>query len=261
MPVIETDRLSRRFGEFEALRGVSLSVEEGEFFGLLGPNGAGKTTLVRILTGQLEPTSGLARTLGVSSEDPLGIKRLIGIVPEAESPPTFLTAQEFLELVCRIRRLDDIAEKVRRWLGFFQIEEKKDVLCRDLSKGQRQKVMLSAAFIHEPRLLILDEPFINLDPIFQKKLREYLKGVVEQGRTVFMCSHILEIVEKLCTRVAVIHRGTIVAQGTLGEISRKEGEGLEDIFMRLVEGNGEDAGGGQAKHAERKSERSGSRTD
>jgi ABC-2 type transport system ATP-binding protein len=238
MPVIEVDKLSMRFGDFEALREVCLSVVEGEFFGLLGPNGAGKTTLVRILTGQLAPTSGRARTLGVSPDDPIGIKRNVGIVPEAESPPTFLTAQEFLELVCRIRRLDDIDARVQKWLSFFQIEQKKDVLCRDLSKGQRQKVMLTAAFIHEPRLLILDEPFINLDPIFQRRVREYLQSVTAGGRTVFMCSHLLEIVEKLCTRVAVINQGRISAQGKLDQIRQNEGEGLEDVFMRLVEGNG-----------------------
>ena len=246
MPVIEATGLFRKFGDFEALKGVSLSVEKGEFFGLLGPNGAGKTTLVRILTGQLEPSSGKARTMGVGPEDPIGIKRRIGIVPEAESPPTFLTAQEFLELVCRIRAVEDSGARVARWLDFFQIDEKKDVLCRDLSKGQRQKVMLAAAFIHEPELLILDEPFINLDPIFQKRLREYLQGVTAEGRTVFMCSHILEIVEKLCTRVAVINQGRIVASGKFDEIRENEGEGLEEIFMRLVEGNGEgaDAAGG-----------------
>jgi ABC-2 type transport system ATP-binding protein len=239
MPVIETVKLSHRFGDFEALREVSLSVEKGEFFGLLGPNGAGKTTLVRILTGQLAPTSGKASVMGTGPDDPIGIKRKIGIVPEAESPPTFLTAQEFLELVCRIRQVADVGARVGKWLDFFQINEKKDVLCRDLSKGQRQKVMLAAAFIHEPELLILDEPFINLDPIFQKKLREYLQGVTAGGRTVFMCSHILEIVEKLCTRVAVINQGRIVAQGKFDEIRQNEGEGLEDVFMRLVEGNGE----------------------
>jgi ABC-2 type transport system ATP-binding protein len=237
MAVIEVEKLARRFGDFEALKEVSLSIEEGEFFGLLGPNGAGKTTLVRILTGQLAPTSGRARTMGCSPDEPVALKMKVGIVPEAESPPTFLTAREFLQLICRIRNLDGMDQKVARWLEFFQLEEKKDVLCRDLSKGQRQKVMLAAAFISEPRLLILDEPFINLDPIFQKKLREYLQDVVKEGRTVFMCSHILEIVEKLCTRVAVINQGRIVAHGTLEEIRSSKGERLEDVFMRLIEGS------------------------
>jgi len=237
MPVIEVKNLGKKYGDFEALKDVSLSIEEGEFFGLLGPNGAGKTTLVRILTGQLSPTSGKARTMGVSPEDPIALKMKVGIVPEAESPPTFLTAQEFLQLICRIRHVGELDKKVEKWLDFFQLEEKKDVLCRDLSKGQRQKIMLAAAFISEPRLLILDEPFINLDPIFQKKLREYLQAVIKEGRSVFMCSHILEMVEKLCTRVAVIHQGRIIAQGTLDEIRLREGERLEDVFMRLVEGN------------------------
>jgi ABC-2 type transport system ATP-binding protein len=237
MAVIEVEKLCRKFGDFEALKEVSLSIDEGESFGLLGPNGAGKTTLVRILTGQLAPTSGRAMTMGISPEEPVALKMRVGIVPEAESPPTFLTAQEFLQLICRIRRLDGMDQKVEKWLDFFQLDEKRDVLCRDLSKGQRQKVMLAAAFISEPGLLILDEPFINLDPIFQKKLREYIQGVIKEHRTVFMCSHILEMVEKLCTRVAVIHQGRIVAQGTLEEIRLREGERLEDVFMRLVEGS------------------------
>jgi len=236
MAVIEVERLGKSYGDFEALKEVSLAIEKGEFFGLLGPNGAGKSTLVRILSGQLAPTAGRAMTMGIPPDEPVALKMRVGIVPEAESPPTFLTACEFLQLVCRIRRLDGMDGKVARWLDFFQIQEKKDVLCRDLSKGQRQKIMLAAAFISEPELLILDEPFINLDPIFQRKLREYLQGVVKQGRTVFMCSHILEMVEKLCTRVAVINQGRIVAQGTLEEIRSRQGERLEDVFMRLVEG-------------------------
>jgi len=152
-----------------------------------------------------------------------------------ETPPTFLTAQEFLELACRIRGVDDVRGRVDRWLGFFEMEETRDVLCRDLSKGQRQKVMLASAFIHDPGLLLLDEPFINLDPIYQRRVREYLGGLVDEGRTVFMCTHILEIAERLCTRVAVINRGRIADQGTIDQMRSAEGEGLEDIFMRLVE--------------------------
>ena len=234
--MVKASKVSKSFGDVKALVKVSFTVKKGEFFGLFGPNGAGKTTLLRILTGQLAPDSGEASTMGVPWSDPLGVKRKVGIVPEAEVPPTFLTAQEFLELVCRIRDLKGTPKKVDKWLKFFEIEDKKDVLCRDLSKGQRQKVMLAAAFIHEPKLLLLDEPFINLDPIFQRKVREYLQGLMKKGRTIFMCTHILEIAEKLCTRVAVINKGRIVAVGTLDEIREREGEKLEDIFMRLVEG-------------------------
>lgn len=235
MSVIEALNVSKRFGEVEAVACVSLEVRAGEFFGLFGPNGAGKTTLLRMLTGQLEPDSGEIRTAGVSHRDPMGIKRAVGIVPEVEAPPTFLTAREYLELSCRIRLLDDVSGRVDRWLEFFEMEGMGDVLCRDLSKGQRQKVMLASAFVHEPRVLLLDEPFINLDPIYQRRVREYLRRLVEEGRTVFMCTHILEIAERLCTRVAVINRGRIVDQGTIDQMRATDGEGLEEIFMRLVE--------------------------
>jgi ABC-2 type transport system ATP-binding protein len=235
MSVIEAVNVSKRFGEVEAVADVSLEVQAGEFFGLFGPNGAGKTTLLRMLTGQLDPDSGEIRTAGVPHGDPMGIKRAVGIVPEVEAPPTFLTAREYLELSCRIRELDGVPVRVDRWLGFFEMDGMGNVLCRDLSKGQRQKVMLASAFVHEPRVLLLDEPFINLDPIFQRRVREYLRGLVDESRTVFMCTHILEIAERLCTRVAVINRGRIVDQGTIDQMRVADGEGLEEIFMRLVE--------------------------
>jgi len=233
-PAIRVSGITKAFGEVRAVDGVSFSVDRGEFFGLLGPNGAGKTTLVRILTGQLSPDKGEGETMGVPFSDGIAIKTKVGIVPESETPPTFLTVQEFLELVCRLRDLDKVQERVDRWLDFFDIREKKDVLCRDLSKGQRQKIMLASAFIPEPELLLLDEPLINLDPVFQRKVREYLAEHVRKGNTIFMCTHILEIAEKLCTRLAIINRGGIVAIGALDEIRSRAGERLEDIFMRLV---------------------------
>jgi len=235
MPVITVENVSKSFGGVKALYEVSLTVEAGEFFGLFGPNGAGKTTLVRILTGEIGSDSGAGTTAGAPWSDPMEVKRRVGIVPEAETPPTFLTAQETLELVCEIRSVDDPEERIGEWMGFFGMEEKRHVLCRDLSKGQRQKLMLAAALIHGPGLLLLDEPFINLDPIYQRRVREHLRGFVEGGGTVFMCTHILEIAERLCTRVAVIDRGRIVGEGTLDQVRRWEGEALEDVFMRLVE--------------------------
>jgi len=235
MTAILANNISKSFGDYKALDGIDLKIKCGEFFGLLGPNGAGKTTLLRILTGQLDQDIGEAKVMNLSISDPIGIKRISGIVPEAESPPSFLTAEEFLKFVCRLRNLDNLEEKVSMWLNFFEIEEKKEILCKDLSKGQRQKLMLCAAFIHEPKLLFLDEPFINLDPIFQRKVREYLFNLVKEGCTIFMCTHILEIAEKLCTEVAVINKGKIISQGSLEKIRLNEGEHLEDIFMRLIE--------------------------
>ena len=233
MPVIQVTDINKRFGETQVLKDINFTVEKGDCYGLFGPNGAGKTTLLRIITGQLAPDSGEALTMGVSHSDPMGVKRLVGIVPEAETPPTFLTARETLELTCRIRRVDDLG-RVDEWLRFFDITDKADVLCRDISKGQRQKVMLASAFIHEPEILLVDEPFINLDPIYQRKVREYLRGLVSEGRTIFMCTHILEIAEKLCTQIAVINEGHIVSSGSLDEL-RVGDEDLEDIFLRVVE--------------------------
>ncbi len=234
MAAIEVRGISKNFGNVRAVQDVSFEVQDGEFFGLLGPNGAGKTTLTRILTGQLAPDAGEGTTMKVPLGDGLAIKRKVGIVPEAETPPTFLTSQEFLELVCRLRDVDRLEERVRAQLEFFDIADKKDVLCRDLSKGERQKVVLAAAFLPEPDLLVLDEPFVNLDPVFQRKVRDALATHVARGKTIFMCTHILEIAEKLCTRMAIIHRGRIVALGTLDEIRSRSDERLEDVFLRLV---------------------------
>ncbi len=233
MPVIEITKINKKFGETNVLRDISFNVERGDFFGLFGPNGAGKTTLLRIITGQLAPDTGESMIAGVSSSDPIKVKSMVGIVPEAETPPTFLTARETLELTCRIRNVEDLS-LVDYWLRFFDITDKEDVLCRDLSKGQRQKVMLAAAFIHEPMILLVDEPFINLDPIYQRKVREYLKSLVAEGRTVFMCTHILEIAEKVCSKIAVINDGRIVSCGSLDEI-RVGDEDLEAVFLRVVE--------------------------
>ncbi len=234
MSVIDIRGVSKSFGDVNVLDNISFNVKKGDFFFLFGPNGAGKTTLLRIITGQIAPDSGDALVLGIPHTDPVGIKTKVGIVPEAETPPTFLTAKETLELTCRIRGVEDLS-KVEYWLNFFEIEDKENVLCRDLSKGQRQKIMLAAAFIHEPEVLLVDEPFINLDPIYQRKVREYLRDIVDNGRTVFMCTHILEMAEKLCSSIAVINNGHIISHGSLDELRENEDENLEDIFLRVVE--------------------------
>jgi len=234
VPAVQASRLVKNYGRVQALKGVDLIIEPGEFFGLFGPNGAGKTTMLRILTGQLRPTSGSAQVLGVDVvRDPLRVKALVGIVPEVESPPSYLTAYEYLYFVGRIRKLDRIEDRVATWLEFFDLERERATLCKDLSKGSRQKLMLSAAFLHDPRLVFLDEPFINLDPIYQRRLRDHLEGYVARGGTVFMASHLLDIAEKLCDHVAVIRDGQIIADGTVDQVRGTE-EDLESAFLRLV---------------------------
>lgn len=235
MQVIYAEGIKKKFGNFYALNGINLIVNKGDFFGLFGQNGAGKTTLLKILTGQITPTEGNAFVLNInSSENPIEIRRKIGIVPESESPASFLTVKEFLYFIGKIRNVEKLEEKIEHWVKFFDLKEKENTLCKDLSKGMRQKIMLASAFIHSPELLFLDEPFINLDPIYQKKLREYLISYQKNGGTVFLCSHILEIAEKLCNRIAIIDDGKIIAQGSIEELKKSKDEHLEEIFYRLV---------------------------
>ena len=233
--LVETKDLGKRFGDFVALHPLDVLVYPGEFFGVFGPNGAGKSTFIKLLTGQLSPSLGSAKVLCTNvAMDPQKVKANVGIVPESESPPSYLTSAEYLDFVCRIRGIENIDSKVDYWLEWFGIEDKRETLCKDLSKGQRQKVMLAGAFIHEPRLLFLDEPFVNLDPIYQRKCRELLMEHIAEGGTIFLCSHILEVAERMCTRVAVIDQGRVLAAGTLDELRESSDEDLEDIFIRLV---------------------------
>lgn len=234
MAVIRIKDVSKEFGDLKALDKVSLTVDNGNFFGLFGPNGAGKTTLLKILTGQMLPTHGAATVNGMDVvKSPMDVKRSIGIVPEVESPPSYLTAHEYLYFVSKVRNVNDVETRIGRWLKFLGMEDSEGQICRDLSKGGRQKLMLASAFIHEPKILFLDEPFINLDPIYQKKTKDFLLDYVKKGNTVFMCSHLLEIAEKLCDSVAVINHGRIVASGSLVDV-RGDSRDLESAFLRIM---------------------------
>lgn len=237
-PIIAVEGLSKSYTDTRALTNLTFQVARGAFFGCIGPNGAGKSTLLKILTGQLEPTSGTAKVLGLApGAQTLPLKRNIGIVPESESPPSFLTAVEYLEFVCRVRGLPDGDARIVKWLDFFDLNDKKDTLCKDMSKGMRQKIMLASAFIHRPPLLFLDEPFINLDPIYQRRVRDFLSDYVKAGGTVFMCSHILEIADKVCTQVLVMDRGEVLASGPIASF-RSNGSDLADTFLALIEEKG-----------------------
>jgi ABC-2 type transport system ATP-binding protein len=234
MKAIEVRGLSKSYGDKLALDSVTFEVEEGTFFGCFGPNGAGKSTLLRLLTGQIQPSAGQASVLGVDcATQGLEVKRRIGIVPEVESPPSYLTAWEFLYFTGKVRKVDDLEKRIDHWLDFFELQEARGTLCRDLSKGMRQKVMLASAFIHEPKVLFLDEAFINLDPIFQKRLRDYLLQLRSEGRTIFLCSHILEIAQRLCQEVIVLDKGRLVARERMSALQERN-ESLEQLFLRLV---------------------------
>jgi ABC-2 type transport system ATP-binding protein len=236
--VVSVENLVKDYGGLKAVQGVSLSVESGRIFGLIGPNGAGKTTIIKSLTGQVKPTSGKVSVLGVDVlSDPVGVRRKVGIIPEQEAPPSFLTAEEYLSFVAEVRGLAGIEKECDRWFRLLDFEGHRNVLCKDMSRGTRQKLMVTQAFIHKPPLVFIDEPLVNLDPLVQKHLKDYLRGYAKEGNTVFLCSHILESVEELCDEVAVLDRGKVVVEGGLKELLH--GGHLEDYFVKLV--GGEDA--------------------
>tara|TARA_B100000945_G_C20387725_1_gene600611 strand:- start:536 stop:1318 length:783 start_codon:yes stop_codon:yes gene_type:complete len=233
--LVSAEDVGKRFGDFIALHPLNVKVHSGEFFGVFGPNGAGKSTFIKLLTGQLKPSIGEIEVLGIDAiREPQELKANIGIVPESESPPSYLTPVEFLEFVGRLRGLDELDKRINHWMDWFGITDKRDTMCKDLSKGQRQKVMLASAFIHEPRILFLDEPFANLDPIYQRKCRTWLLDMVANGGTIFMCSHVLEVAERLCTRLAIIDHGKVLASGKISTLKHSDEETLEDVFIRLV---------------------------
>ena len=232
MSVINCKGLSKKYDDFLALDNVDLEIEEGEFFGLLGPNGAGKTTLLKILTGQINSTEGIAKVLDlVVQKNVMRVKKKIGIVPEQESPPSFLTPREVLEMVAAIREIEN--RKIEKWIEFFEMEPLEGRVCRNLSRGQRQKVMLAAAFIADCDLLFLDEPFINLDPIVQTKVRDWLVQFVKEGGTVFLNTHLLENAQRLCTKAAIIHEGKIQSIITLEKLKEQK-INLEELFHEIV---------------------------
>ena len=232
--VIEADHLVKKFGGFAAVDGLSLSVRKGELFGLLGPNGSGKTTTVKMLTGQLKPNDGNAKVLGVDVlRDPVKVRSLAGIMPEQETPPSFLTAEEYLHFVCKIRKLTNENARCEKWLDFLEFGGQRNALCKDLSRGTRQKLMFCQTFIHEPKVAFIDEPLINLDPVMQRKVKDYLQSYVKKGGTIFFCTHVLEIAEEICTRVAIIDKGKLIFDGGMKDIRRRK-QHLEPLFLKLV---------------------------
>ena len=231
-PAIQVSGLTKSYGDVHALCGVDIIIKKGEFFGLLGPNGAGKTTLLKIVTGQIKATEGEASILGMNiEENVIEVKKKIAIVPEQESPPSFLTPREVLEMVASIRQLE--SPNIDFWIEFFELEAMEGRVCRNLSRGQKQKVMLAAAFISETELMFLDEPFINLDPIVQTKVREWLSQYVKDGGTVFLNTHLLENAQRLCDRAAIIHNGKIQSVIKMNELEEQD-MNLEELFHEIV---------------------------
>jgi len=233
-PAVEVKGAFKTWGRIKALRNVDLKVRRGEIFGLIGPNGAGKSTLMKALMGSVKLDEGTARVLGLNpNAEDLRIKAYTGFVPESESPPSFLTLSEFLDFVLHTRGMKESPEKREKWTKFFDLEGYEKTIARNMSKGTRQKLMLSSAFIHEPPLLLLDEPFINLDPIYQRKVKDHLHVYTKNGGTVLISTHILALAEELCDTVSIINNGRILRTDRKDELV-KEFDGLENAFLTMV---------------------------
>lgn len=234
---IETFNLTRDFGQFRAVNQLNLQVETRRFYGFLGPNGAGKSTTIRMLTGLLGPTSGSIRILGENISDPkraLEVKRRIGVVPENLALFDNLTAREYLTFIGRMYLLprETVRERCDELLVMMNLEHEEKKLTLEFSHGMKKKLSLAAALIPNPDLLFLDEPFEGVDAVASRVLRDTLKRCVSRGATVFLTSHVLEIIEKLCTDVGIIARGQLVHQGTMEEL--RQGGSLEDKFLAVV---------------------------
>ena len=244
---ISTTQLTRKFGDLVAVAGIDLRVAAGQFFGFLGPNGAGKSTTIKMLTGLLAPSSGTVQLLGIDfASKPVEVKRQIGVVPEGMGLFDRLTGMEYLRFVGRMYGLDASTTQHRseELLEFMQLADRPKSLIADYSHGMQKKLALAAAVIHGPRILFLDEPFEGVDALAAGALKALLGRMTERGVTIFLTSHVLEIVERLCSHVAIINKGRLVAQASLEELrAGVPGEGgrqstLEEIFLSTVGQNG-----------------------
>lgn len=241
MLAVETSGLTRCFGPVRAVDGLNLRVEGGQFFGFLGPNGAGKSTTIKMLTGLLAPTSGSMRVLETDlsvTEAARSVKRRVGVVPEDLALFDNLTAREYLTFIGRMYLLppETVRQRCQELLAMMDLdrEEKKTTL--EYSHGMKKKLALAAALLPNPDLLFLDEPFEGVDAVASRMLRDVLLGFVKRGTTVFLTSHVLEIVEKLCTHVGIVAQGKLVLQASMDDV-RQNGS-LEERFLEVV-GNGQ----------------------
>lgn len=248
-PAIETQGLTRRFGDFVAVQDVNLSVATGQFFGFLGPNGAGKSTTIKMLTGLMSPTAGRMQILGLDLATHLvQVKGQIGVVPEGMALFGRLTGSEYLNFAGRMYGLDrsTAAQRSAELLEFMELSDKPKTLITDYSHGMQKKLAMAAAVIHGPKVLFLDEPFEGVDAVASGTLKAMLQRMIARGVTIFLTSHVLEIVERLCTHVGIINNGRLVAQGPLDDLrsgvlagSGQGGErmSLEEFFLHTVGGS------------------------
>ena len=234
--MIQIINLTKKFSGKLAVDDLNLEIKPGEIFGLLGPNGAGKTTTIKIISGLLKPTSGNVTICGYDiQKNPIEAKKNLGLLPDTPFIYQKLTGREFLEFICGIYDIgyDDIDEK----LAIFELKEHADELIESYSHGMQQKLVLAGILIRKPKVILLDEPLVGLDPKSARLVKNIYYELSQNGTAIFLSTHILEIAEKLCTRLAIINKGKIIALGTLDELKKQavSVSDLEDVFFKLTE--------------------------
>jgi len=236
--MIETENLTRSYNDRIALHPLSIRVAPGEILGFLGPNGAGKSTTVKLLTGMIKPSGGSARVAGFDvATDPLEVKRRIGYVPESAALYESLTAREFLDVIGSLyhQPTDTAPQRIDDLLDRFGLAGAKDQRLSEFSKGMKQKVLIASALMHRPEVLFLDEPLTGLDANAALIVKELIRSLAAQGRTIFFCSHVLEVVERVCSRIIIINNGRAIADGTPAQIALRTGaQSLEEAFIALT---------------------------
>ena len=238
--MIEITDLTKKYGDFTAVDRLSLSVARGEIFGFLGPNGAGKTTTIRILAGLSLPTAGVARIGGIDVvADPVAAKRLTGYVPDRPYLYEKLTGRELLRFVADLysKRWVECEPKALEMLDYFELADWTDARIENLSHGMKQKLVIVSALVHDPTVLIVDEPMVGLDALAQRQVKLLFRRLADEGKTIFLTTHTLSVAEAVCDRIAILKRGRVIASGTtteLKEAAGRPGSPLEDVFLELT---------------------------
>lgn len=237
--MLSVSALAKSYPGTNAVRGLSFAVAPGEVLGLVGPNGAGKTTTLRCLAGILTPSAGTVSVAGVDLQrDPVGAKRHLAFVPDEPALFEYLTVEEHLGFVARLYGVRDAADRVPPLLAELELDGKRRALPGELSRGMRQKLAIACGLLHDPRVLLLDEPLTGLDPVGMRRMKRTIAARAAAGAAVVLSSHLLHLVEELCTRLLVLHRGRAAAHGTLAEIVAERpalaGRSLEDVFVALT---------------------------
>ncbi len=237
--MIRIENVSKSFGDKEVVRDLCLEIAEGELFAFLGPNGAGKTTTIKMLTGLLKPTAGRIVIKGHDIErEPLQAKKVMSYVPDLPYLYEKLTPEEFLRFVGNLYGADgaELKDKIGHFLDLFDLHEFKSLLIEDLSHGMRQRLVFSASLLHDPEIMLIDEPMVGLDPRSARLVKDVLRERADDGTTVFMSTHSLVVAEELADRIGILNHGRLVALGTFEELREMSGEGgrLEDVFLQLT---------------------------